>query len=136
MTGNSTDTRSVIIERDFPHAPEKIWRALTQPEILAEWLMKSDFQAAVSHRFAFTADWGVVDGEVLIVEPNRSLSYTWAAMGIETVVTWTLTPIASGTHVRMEQSGFGAGNERAYQGAQYGWQNFFGALEQSVARLD
>ncbi|HVZ29967.1 MAG TPA: SRPBCC domain-containing protein [Asticcacaulis sp.] len=133
-----SDTKSVIIERDIAHAPEKIWRALTQPHLIAEWLMQSDFQPVVGHHFDFTADWGSVGCKVLTVEPNRSLAYSWAAMGVETVVTWTLTPAGKGTHLRMEQSGFSAAPEAAryYQGAQYGWQNFLGKLDEVLEKLD
>src|SRR5262249_30414331 len=77
MNETSTETRSVVVERDIPHPPEKIWRALTQPHLLEEWLMKNDFKPVVGHRFNLRGDWGgVLDCEVLAVEPNRTLSYT------------------------------------------------------------
>jgi uncharacterized protein YndB with AHSA1/START domain len=87
----------------------------------------------VGRRFDFRADWGSVDCEVLEIEPNRTLSYTWAAYGLESVVTWTLSPAGAGTHLRMEQSGFRADQEQAYQGAQFGWRKFFANLEQVLA---
>jgi uncharacterized protein YndB with AHSA1/START domain len=129
-------TRSVVIEREMPHPPEKIWRALTQSSLLEEWLMKNDFQPVVGHRFNFRADWGAVDGEVLAVEPNKMLSYGWAAFGLESVVTWTLTPTSTGTHLRMEHSGFRADQEQAFKGAKYGWQGYFGGLEKVLARVE
>lgn len=135
MNDVATETLSVVIERDMPHAPEKIWRALTQPHLVEEWLMKGDFKPVVGHRFDFRADWGTVDCQVRIVEPNKTLSYTWAALGLESVVTWTLTPVGAGTHLRMEQVGFRPDQKQAYQGAKYGWPRFFAALEQVVARL-
>ena len=92
-------TRSLVIEREMPHPPEKIWRALTQSSLIEEWLMKNDFQPVVGHRFNLRADWGVVDCQVLAVEPNKTLSYTWAAYGLESVVTWTLSPTSTGTHL-------------------------------------
>ncbi len=134
MSERSTGTRSVVVERDIPHPPEKIWRALTEPELIAEWLMKNDFQPVVDHRFNFRADWGAVECRVVAVEPNKVLSYTWAAYGLESVVTWTLTPTSTGTSLRMEQSGFRPDQEQAYQGAIGGWQRFFAALEQVLAR--
>jgi uncharacterized protein YndB with AHSA1/START domain len=121
-------TRSVVIEREMPHPPEKIWRALTQSPLIEEWLMKNDFQPVVDHRFNLRADWGAVDCKVLAVEPNKTLSYTWAAYGLESVVIWTLTPMGSGTHLRMEQSGFRPDHEQAYHGARRGWQQFFANL--------
>lgn len=136
MNATTTETRSVVIERDFAHAPNKIWRALTQPYLIAEWLMKNDFVPAVDHRFTLTGDWGSVDCRVIEIEPERSLAYSWDAMGLESVVTWTLTPSSVGTHLRMEQAGFRHDQEQAYQGAKFGWQKFFGNLEDVVARID
>ena len=136
MTDTATQTRSVIVEREIAYPPEKIWRALTQPHLIAEWLMKNDFKPAVDHRFTLHGDWGSVDCRVLEVEPGRTLSYTWDAMGLESVVTWTLIPTATGTHLRMEQAGFRADQEQAYQGAKYGWRQFFGKLEQALATPD
>jgi len=136
MSTAATETRSVVVERDIPHPPEKIWRALTQPHLIAEWLMKNDFAAVEGHGFTLSGDWGSVDCRVLSVEPNKTLSYTWDAMGLESVVTWTLTPKGTGTHLRMEQMGFKPDQQQAFQGAQYGWQKFFGSLEQVLARAD
>jgi uncharacterized protein YndB with AHSA1/START domain len=136
MTDTASEIRSVVVERDVPFPPEKIWRALTQPHLIEAWLMKNDFAPDVGRRFRFSADWGGVDCRVLEVEPNRTLSYTWDAMGLESVVTWTLTPTGAGTRLRMEQLGFRPDQEQAYQGAKYGWQKFFGALEQVLARID
>jgi uncharacterized protein YndB with AHSA1/START domain len=147
MTELATATRCIVVERVMPHPPEKIWRALTQTPLIEEWLMKNDFQPVVGLRFNFRAEpmpqWnGVTDCEVLIVEPNRRLSYSWnasgdeAVNGLKTVVTWTLTPAEGGTQVRMEQSGFRPEDERFYQGAGYGWQKMIAGLERVAAGLD
>ena len=136
MTAATTEIRSVVIERDLPHSPDKVWRALTQDHLIEEWLMKNDFKPVVGHRFNLRADWGAVDCQVLAVEPNKTLSYTWAAHGLESVVTWTLTPSSTGTHLRMEQSGFRPDQPRYYQGAKVGWQRFLANLEQVLARID
>lgn len=134
MTVASTETRAVVVEREVPFAPDRIWRALTQPHLIEAWLMKNDFAPVVDHRFEFRADWGAVDCRVLEVEPNRSLSYTWDAHGLESVVTWTLTPTGAGTLLRMEQSGFRPDQRQAYGGAMQGWPRFFAALEQVLAQ--
>jgi uncharacterized protein YndB with AHSA1/START domain len=135
MSKPATETRSVVVEREIPHPPEKIWRALTQPHLIEEWLMKNDFKPVVDHPFNFRADWGAVDCEVVAVELNKTLSYTWAAMGLESVVTWTLTATSAGTYLRMEQSGFRPDQKQAYHGAKYGWQKFFTGLERVVGGL-
>jgi len=136
MNNAATETRSVVVEREIPFPPEKIWRALTQPHLIEEWLMKNDFKPLVGHTFKLSGDWGAVDCNVMTVEPNKTLSYTWAAMGLESVVTWTLVPTSAGTLLRMEQSGFRPDQQQAYQGARYGWQKFFAALEQLLARIE
>ena len=136
MDNPATETRAVIVERELAFPPEKIWRALTQPHLIEAWLMKNDFKPIVDHRFNLRADWGAVDCQVLALEPNTPLSYTWAAYGLESVVTWTLTPTPTGTHLRMEQSGFRPDQQQAYQGAGYGWQKFFANMEQVLARIE
>jgi uncharacterized protein YndB with AHSA1/START domain len=135
MNETSAETRSVVVEREVPFPPEKIWRALTQPHLIEEWLMKNDFKPVVDHRFNLSGDWGAVDCQVLAVEPNKALSYTWAAFGLESVVTWTLTPTGAGTLLRMEQSGFRPDQQQFYQGAKDAWPGFFANLEQVLARV-
>jgi uncharacterized protein YndB with AHSA1/START domain len=136
MSTSATETQSVVIEREIAFPPEKIWRALSQPHLIGEWLMQNDFQPAVDHRFSLRGDWGSVDCKVLSIEPHTTLSYTWDAMGLISVVTWTLTPTSKGTHLRMEQSGFRADQQQAFQGAKFGWQKFLAKLEQIVTRGD
>jgi uncharacterized protein YndB with AHSA1/START domain len=132
----SPATRSVIVERNLPYPPEKIWRALTQPHLIEAWLMKNDFKPVEGHRFALRADWGTVDCQVTTVEPNRTLSYSWAAMGLHSVVTWKLTQAGPGTHLRMEHAGFRADQEQAFRGAGYGWQQFLAKLDEVLAQAD
>jgi uncharacterized protein YndB with AHSA1/START domain len=134
MTGSATEVRTVVVEREIAHPPEKIWRALTEPHLIEEWLMKNDFKLAVDHKFNLRGDWGAVDCQVLKVQPMKTLSYSWAAHGLESVVIWTLTPTSKGTNLRMEQSGFRADQEQAYRGAKMGWGNFFAKLEQVLGR--
>jgi len=136
MTNTAAETLCVVVEREIPFPPEKIWRALTQPHLIGEWLMKNDFQPVAGHRFNLRADWGAVDCQVMEVEPHKTLSYTWGAYGLESVVTWTLTPTSTGTHLRMEQSGFRPDQPQYYEGAKGGWPRFFAALEQVLARMD
>ncbi|MET3577750.1 uncharacterized protein YndB with AHSA1/START domain [Mesorhizobium robiniae] len=136
MTNTATETRSVVVEREVAFAPEKIWRALTQSHLIEEWLMKNDFKPDEGHRFNLSADWGAVDCQVQAVEPYKTLSYSWDTKDLRSVVTWTLTPTSTGTHLRMEQLGFRPDQQQYYQGAQYGWQRFFANLEQVLARIE
>ena len=150
MNATTAATRAVVIEREFAYPPEKIWRALTQGPLLEEWLMKNDFQPVVGHQFNFRAPaipgkWnGVTDCVVLVVEAPTKLSYSWnasgeeAANGTKTIVTWTLTPTAKGTQLRMEQAGFRSRpeDEGFYQGAQWGWTKMLGAMEKVLERLE
>jgi uncharacterized protein YndB with AHSA1/START domain len=135
------ETRSVVVEREIAHPPEKIWRALTQPHLIEAWLMKNDFSPVVGHRFHLTGEWGgVLDCEVLAVEPNRSLAYRWdyanddPAFALKSVVTFTLTPTETGAHLRMEQTGFRPDQPQAYGGAHAGWRKFLAGLDDVLAR--
>ena len=140
MTDPANSTRTLVFERLLPHPPEKVWRALTQNPLLAEWLMSNDFEPEVGRRFQFRSEpmpqWnGLIDCEVLVVEPAKQLSYTWNALGLDSVVLWTLTPADGGTHLRMEHSGFRPDQQAAYGGANYGWQKFIRNLEQLLGGL-
>lgn len=140
---SSTETRVVVVERAISHPAERIWRALTQPHLIAEWLMKNDFSPVVGHGFNLRGDWGgVLDCEVLAVEPNRTLSYSWnfthddAAFNLRSVVTFTLTPTANGTLLRVEQAGFRPDQKQAFGGARHGWPQHLAKLEEVLARMD
>ena len=137
---------TLVIERVFPHPPEKLWRALTESTLLAQWMMNNDFEPTIGRKFQFRAEpvanWnGIVDCEVMIVDPLQRLSYSWGVGGsaetgpLQWVVLWTLTPAEGGTHVRMEHSGFPQDNDAAYKGATYGWQSFLGKLDTVLAGL-
>ncbi|MCU1324568.1 MAG: hypothetical protein JWM43_4217 [Acidobacteriaceae bacterium] len=140
MTTTAESTRTLVIEKIFPHPPEKLWRALTESPLIAQWLMNNDFQPVVGHQFQFRSQpmpqWdGVIDCEVLVVDPLKQLSYSWGALGLDSVVLFTLTAAEGGTHVRMEQSGFRPNQQQAYGGAKYGWQKFLGILEQVLGGM-
>jgi uncharacterized protein YndB with AHSA1/START domain len=137
---DTPQTRTLVIERELPHPPEKIWRALTEGQLIEQWLMKNDFQPVAGHRFNLRStpvpNWdGIIDCEVLIVEPQARLAYSWATMGMESVVTWTLTPNEGGTLLRMEHSGFPSEESASYKGAKYGWTNFMGNLERVAGEM-
>ena len=132
----TTEAHAIILERELPHPPEKVWRALTEPQLIEDWLMKNDFNPVVGHRFDLRADWGGIDCKVLAVEPNKTLSYTWVSAGLESVVTWTLAATRTGTRLRLEQTGFRPDQRQAYLGAMAGWPRFLTAMEDLLARLN
>lgn len=138
----SAETRSVVVEREFPYPPEKLWRALTQQHLMEEWLMKNDFKASLGHKFNLRGDWGGVECEVLTLDPHNTLAYSWdynhedPAYALKSVVTFTLTPTGKGTHLRVEQEGFRPSQKQALGGATYGWNNNLANLEKVLAKLD
>ena len=141
MSDVSAEARTVVVEKEFRHAPAKVWRALTEGALIAQWLMENDFKPVVGHRFQLRTQpvggWsGVIDCEVLEVEAPQRLAYTWNTMGVDTVATFMLTPTAAGTALRIEQSGFSEAQEQNYKGAMYGWRNFAGKLETVVNAMN
>jgi uncharacterized protein YndB with AHSA1/START domain len=136
-------TESISFELDLPHAPQKVWRALTEPALLAQWLLPTvGLELEQGTAFAFKRPpmpgWdGTVNCRLLEIEAQRKLSYTWVVgdMGIDTVVTFTLTPTASGTHLSLVQSGFGADQKRNFSGARYGWKMMGGTLVDLLATI-
>lgn len=131
------ERKTLVLTFELPHAPRKIWRALTEPELLARWLMKTDLHPAIGRVFQFrrepTPGWdGVVDCEILAVEECRFISYAWRSLGIDTVVSWTLEPTPAGTLLTLEQSGFKASERQAFGGARMGWSYMAGEQLPSV----
>ena len=138
---SGSETRSVVVEREFAHSAAKLWRALTQPHLMEAWLMKNDFAPKVGHQFKLHGEWGgVLDCEVLAIEDGKALSYTWdfvhedPAYNLKSVVTFTLTPTATGTHLRMEQEGFRPDQKQAFGGAHAGWKQFLDKLDGLLAK--
>jgi uncharacterized protein YndB with AHSA1/START domain len=135
-----SQTESIAFEFDLPHSPGKVWRALTDPELLAEWLLPAvDFELEPEAAFTFKAPpqpgWdGTVNCRFLEIEAHRKLRWTWVVGDIDTVVTFTLTPTASGTRLRLVQSGFKPNQKRNFAGARYGWKMMGGRLVELLAR--
>ncbi len=137
-----SENRRIVVERDFAHPPERLWRALTQPHLISEWLMKNDFAAVVGHRFRLQGEWGgTLDCEVLTIEAHRVLAYSWnfdhadPTLTLRSTVTFTLTPSAVGTRLRVEQIGFRPDQRRAFGGAKAGWEQMLARLEQVADQI-
>lgn len=128
-----TEMSTLILSFDLPHSPATVWRALTEPDLLARWLMKTDLLAQVGHVFQFQRPamehWdGIVNCEVLKVDEGRFISYTWRALGVDTVVSFTLDETVTGTRLKLEQSGFKTGQKQAFGGARGGWNHMAGHM--------
>ena len=136
-----SQTESISFEFDLPHAPEKVWRALTDPDLLAEWLLPVfDLELEPGAAFTFRTQpypgWdGTVNCRLLEIDAQRKLSYTWTVPFLDTVVTFTLTPTESGTRLSIVQSGFRSDQTREFGGARYGWTMMGGKLVDLLARL-
>jgi uncharacterized protein YndB with AHSA1/START domain len=136
-----SQTGSLSFEFDLHHPPEKVWRALTDPVLLAEWLLPAvGFKLEPGAAFTFTTQpypgWdGVVNCRILVIEAQRKLSYTWRVPFLDTVVTFTLTPTASGTRLSLVQSGFRSDQKQEFGGARYGWKAMGGKLVDLLARI-
>jgi len=135
------EAESVSLDLELPHAPQKVWRALTDPVLLAEWLLPViEFKLEPGAAFTFKTQpypgWdGVVNCRMLEIETHRKLSYAWTVPFLETVVTFTLTPTEAGTHLSMVQSGFTPEQKRESGGARYGWKMMGGKLVDLLARI-
>ena len=136
-----SQSKSLSFELDLHHLPEKVWRALTDPELLTEWLLPVfDLALESGHAFTFKAPpqpgWdGTVNCRVIEVDAPKKLSYAWVVGDIDTVVTFTLAPTASGTRLSLVQSGFKEHQKQNWGGARYGWKLMGGRLVDLLARI-
>lgn len=136
-----SEKRELVLTFELDHPPEKVWRALTEPQLLARWLMQTDLVPVVGQHFQFKRDplphWdGTVNCEILEIEELRTISYTWRALGLDTVVTWTLERTSTGTRLVLVQAGFEADQKQALGGARGGWKSMAGeALPRVLAEI-
>jgi uncharacterized protein YndB with AHSA1/START domain len=143
-------TRAIVVEETLPHSPELIWKVLTTRELVARWLMQNTFEPGVGNSFTMQAhpmgDWdGTVSCTIFTYDPPRELSYSWvggsnrpgaAAPALDSTVTWTLTPVADGTSVRMVHDGFvSPNNDMGYEAMSRGWANVVKRIGELAAEL-
>ncbi len=140
-TTSRSQTESISLEFDLTHAPEKVWRALTDPVLLADWLLPvAGLTLEPGASFTFKTQphpgWdGTVNCRLVEIEAHRMLSWAWSVPGIDTVVTFALTPTASGTRLSIVQSGFKPGQKQEFGGARYAWKMMGGKLVDLLARI-
>ncbi|GAB4567207.1 MAG: SRPBCC domain-containing protein [Haliangiales bacterium] len=136
-----TEDRDLVLTFELSHAPEKVWRALTEPALLARWLMKTNLELTVGNPFQFQMDpteyWdGTVHCELLEIDKPRLLRYSWRALGVDTVVAWTLDATDRGTLLTLTQTGFKPDQKQAFAGARMGWNGMAGeALPKVLADI-
>src|SRR5687768_16893582 len=140
-TTERSQTESISFDFDLHHSPEKVWRALTDPALLAEWLLPViGLELTPGATFTLKTQpqpgWdGMVQCRVLEIDAPRMISYTWVAGDfIDTVVTFTLTPTAVGTQLSLVQSGFRADQKKNFGGARFGWRLMGGKLVDLLGR--
>jgi uncharacterized protein YndB with AHSA1/START domain len=140
-------SHTIAIDQFLPHAPTQVWRALTEPALLARWLMPNDFQLKVGHRFTFQGTpmpkvnfSGIVQCEVLDFEIERRLRYSWedhsGENNLYSTVTWRLEPEGQGTHLFLEQDGFDLAHplqQLSYQIMSGGWERIMRQLAELLA---
>jgi uncharacterized protein YndB with AHSA1/START domain len=138
-----SQTDAIAFEFDLPHAPTKVWRALTDAGLLSEWLLPvKEIPLVPGATFTFTTqpnpDWdGVVHCRILEVDPPNRLRYAWVVGDdLNTVVTFTLTPTAAGTHLLLVQSGFLPHQKQNFGGARYGWRMMGTRLVDQLGRSE
>lgn len=146
------DIRAITVEEIVPHAAEIVWKVLTTPELIQRWLMRNDFKPGLGQRFSFAdrarGDWdGTVSCEITAWDPPRKLAYTWVGgsatnsgkdgSALDSVVTWTLTPVAGGTRVRMVHDGFRSPkNDMGYDAMTAGWKIVLPRISAMAAELE
>jgi uncharacterized protein YndB with AHSA1/START domain len=141
-------SRDITVEALLAHPPDTVWKALTTSEMIADWLMPNDFAPVKGKRFTFKTkpigNWdGIVECEVLEIETNRKLVYSWVGGSdanpgygskLDSVVTWTLTPVEAGTRLRMVHSGFRSpDNDLAFGAMSPGWARIMERISRAIS---
>ncbi|HET8851808.1 MAG TPA: SRPBCC domain-containing protein [Ktedonobacteraceae bacterium] len=145
-----TSSPTIAIDQFFPYPPARVWQALTDPDLLARWLMPNDFQLKIGHRFTFQGTpmpkvhfSGIVQCEVLAFEIERTLSYSWADHSgendLRSTVTWRLEPEEQGTHLFLEHGGFDPAHpllQLSYQIMSGGWVRLMRQFGETLEAFD
>jgi uncharacterized protein YndB with AHSA1/START domain len=128
---------TIRLEHVYSQAPARVWRALTEPALVARWWAAGDIRAEVGHRFDMDmGPWGMQPCEVLAVEPERLFRYRFAQPTLDTIITWELAQEGSGTRLTLTHEGFDLDSpmgRRAFDGMKPGWP---GILAKIATTLD
>lgn len=126
----------IRLSQYIDHTPAKVWRALTDPNLIAKWWAKGDVQPVVGHRFTLDmGKWGQQPCEVLAVEAERLLSYSFAPGTLDTIITWRIEPDGTGTRIHLEHSGFDLNSplgKAAFAGMNGGWPKVVAGIEAAI----
>jgi uncharacterized protein YndB with AHSA1/START domain len=139
---DKSQSEAISLEFDLPHRPEKVWRALTDPALLADWLLPViDLRLERGATFTFKTQpvggWdGIVHCRVAEIETNKKLKYDWGVGDMATVVTFTLEPTTAGTRLSLVHSGFRPDQKNNFGGARYGWKMMGGKLVDLLTRTN
>ncbi|WP_108127413.1 SRPBCC family protein [Saccharospirillum mangrovi] len=130
----TTTLGALEFDEYLPQSPAAVWQALTTPELLEKWWAPNNIRAEVGHRFTFDMGrWGVQECEVLVVEVERRLSYSFSTFS---TLTWTLEANGTGTHLRLVHDGFDLDSplgKSAYEGMGQGWPSVLQRLSALLA---
>lgn len=136
------DHRAIRVDYDLSAPPEKVWKALTEPELLEQWLFPNDIVPKEGQPFAFRTTPapgfdGVIKCEVKEAEPPRRLVYSWESGPVDTIVNWTLEPMGAGqTRLSLVHEGFGPEDDMIYEILEKGWRDrSAGLLHQLIPSL-
>jgi uncharacterized protein YndB with AHSA1/START domain len=128
---------TIRLDHFYSQDAARVWRALTEPALVARWWAAGDIRAEVGHRFEMDMGrWGMQPCEVLAVDPLRLFRYRFAQPTLDTIITWELTPEGSGTRLTLTHEGFDLDSElgrRAFEGMKPGWPGILAKIATTIA---
>ncbi|MGW6604148.1 SRPBCC family protein [Streptomyces sp. NPDC055036] len=137
MSTTEPGPKVIRCDQFIAHPPATVWRALTDPELHARWWAAGDVRPVVGHRFTLDmGQWGQQSCEVLAVEPERLLRYSFAPGTLDSTITWQLHPEGTGTRLFLEHAGFDLDSplgRTAFEGMGRGWPGLLRRVEPALA---
>jgi len=137
---STTDPTEIRCDQFIAHPPAAVWKALTDPDLHARWWAAGDVRPVVGHRFTLDmGPWGQQACEVLAVDPERLLRYSFAPGSLDTTITWQLSPEGTGTRLFLEHAGFDLDSplgKAAFEGMGRGWPDVLARIEPALSAAD